>query len=129
MFYIHGSIEDNNMLLGYDDIDGTTDDILFKKYYKRLIKNTDIFKIPWEIDGYGGFVEPEVYFFGHSLDISDGENIDLIVSQCNKIHIYYMNETDRSRKILNLIKILGKEKTKQRIEDGRIKFEIIPCDT
>ncbi|MBO6114687.1 MAG: hypothetical protein J6P57_06475, partial [Lachnospiraceae bacterium] len=40
--YVHGSIEKNNIVLGYDDKNESDEDIVFKKYYRRIIKNTDL---------------------------------------------------------------------------------------
>lgn len=65
--YVHGSIDKENIVLGYDDKNSTQEDIVFKKYYRRIIKGTD--KIEWKNmhvdDGYGGYHEKNIHFYWH----------------------------------------------------------------
>lgn len=88
----------------------------------------DDFKDLCEVPGVAGYVEdmPEITFFGHSLDISDEDLLrELLSSDIHHIIIYYKNELDRSEKIMNLIKILGKKEAIERINKGEICFKPI----
>lgn len=131
--YPHGKVSDANTVLGYNDYDQGSQDLMFKKYYRRLINSTDYiymddFKDLCEIPGVAGYVEdmPEITFFGHSLDISDEDLLrELLSSDIHHIIIYYKNELDRSEKIMNLIKILGKKEAIERINKGEICFKPI----
>lgn len=51
-----------------------------------------------------------VYIFGHSLDISDGDILkDLILNMNVNTTIFYFNRVDYANKIANLVKVLGQE--------------------
>ena len=121
--YYHGSIEDDNMVLGYDDMDQSTDDIRFKKYYRRLINKTDYRYENQKEDGHGGYEMYPLHIFGHSLDVSDEDILRKLLEASVESHIYYKDEDDRTNKILNLIKIIGKEKTINDIQMGYISLE------
>jgi len=122
--YIHGKINEKNIVLGYDDSDGSTEDLDFKKYYQRLIYETDKIKyIKFQSsDGYGGLINHTIYFFGHSLDVSDKDILSSLFSRNNPVKIYYRDNEDKSTKIKNIIKILGKQKANQKLLSNSISF-------
>ena len=122
--YVHGSIDKENIVLGYDDKNSTQEEIVFKKYYRRIIKGTD--KIEWKNmhvdDGYGGYHEKNIHFYGHSLDISDEDILcKLMTSRAKKI-IYYMDNVDYATKIKNVILLLGKDEALKKIHNKEIEF-------
>ncbi len=126
--YVHGSIEKNNIVLGYDDKNESDEDIVFKKYYRRIIKNTDL--VDWkrlnQSDGYGGYKVKNIHFYGHSLDISDEDIMCRLMTTGAKKIIYYMDNVDYAAKIKNVILLLGKNEALDKINRKEIEFvEII----
>jgi len=115
--YVHGEINKNNIVLGYDDSEKETTNLQFKKYYQRLIYDTDRidYNRLYESDAFGGVVDYDNYFFGHSLDSSDKDILNDLFSQGNKIYIFYKDIEDKNRKIKNIISIIGKEPAEKRI--------------
>lgn len=125
--YIHGSVQDNNMVLGIRDIDETNmDSIYFKKFFQRIQKHTDV--IQW--DRFGKIQsltettrEATTYFFGHSLSKTDGDLIRSIYVNSQKIIIFYLKRhNDYEQKVINLIDTLGKEVVIQGMYSGQIEF-------
>ncbi len=125
--YIHGSVQDNNMVLGIRDIDETNmDSIYFKKFFQRIQKHTDV--IQW--DRFGKIQsltettrEAITYFFGHSLSKTDGDLIRSIYVSSQKIIIFYLKRhNDYEQKVINLIDTLGKEVVIQGMYSGQIEF-------
>ena len=133
--YIHGIATDNydntigrnNMVLGIDEYlnDSKKDEeiefIKFKKYYQRIYKKTGASYQSW-IKEISENLDKDnsIYFFGHSLNITDGDIIrDLLLGRCLdnnedykkkiKIFIYYHNDEDYSRKIINLTRVIGQD--------------------
>lgn len=52
--------------------------------------------------------ENNIYIFGHSLDITDGDILrDLILNENVYTTIYYLNREQNSQQIANLVKIIG----------------------
>lgn len=128
--YIHGKAHEggvlNNMVLGIDEyltdkrknID--TEFIAFKKFYQRIHKGTGCKYKDWveEIKQKG--IEDRknkkfpqkanLYIFGHSLDITDGDILrDLIL--CDDVHtiIYYLDKEIHGQQIANLVKVIGQD--------------------
>lgn len=125
--YIHGSVQDNNMVLGIRDIDEKDiNSIYFKKFFQRIQKHTDT--IQWDkfIENHGigsKFNIANTYFFGHSLSNTDGDLIRNIYENSFKITIYYLNgKKDYEQKVINLIDTLGKESVIQGMNSGKIDF-------
>lgn len=125
--YIHGSVQDNNMVLGIRDIDEKDiDSIHFKKFFQRIQKNTDA--IQW--NRFGKYLnltdatrEATTYFFGHSLSNTDGDLIRSIYENSCEIIIFHLNSRkDYEQKVINLIDTLGKESVIQGIYSKKIKF-------
>ena len=125
--FVHGTINDKNIVLGYNDEDSNMDDITFKKYYKRMLYGTGMYSIPIKTDDYGGYITPIVCFFGHSLDVSDEDIIKDLVKN-RKIRVYYrVDSNEKAERLMNLIKIMGKEYVEKGISDQSIIF--IPIET
>lgn len=125
--YIHGSVQDNNMVLGIRDIDEKDiDSIYFKKFFQRIQKHTDV--IQWNRFGENQSLteimrEATTYFFGHSLSKTDGDIIRGIYENSCKIIIFHLNgQKDYEEKVINLIDTLGKENVIQGIYSGSIEF-------
>ncbi len=123
--YIHGSVQDNNMVLGIRDIDEKNmDSIYFKKFFQRIQKHTDV--IQWDRFGKNQSLtettrEATTYFFGHSLSKTDGDLIQNIYENSCKV-IYLKENNDYEQKIINLIDTLGKEIVIQGMYSGQIEF-------
>ncbi len=118
--YIHGkvrenSLTDNNMVLGIDEYlndaerNINIDYMEFKKYFQRIYKKTG--------SSYKDWLEPVVmdgncymYFWGHSLDITDKDIIrELILNKWHKKIIFYHNKETLKKLIGNLIKVIGQD--------------------
>lgn len=123
--HIHGSVQDNNMVLGIRDVDEKNiDSVYFKKFFQRIQKRSDV--IQW--DKFGSDINEKAiaYFFGHSLSNNDGDLINDIYKNSHKIIIFYLkNSKDYEQKVINLIDTLGKEVVIQGINSGKIAFEPI----
>lgn len=134
ILHIHGTLSDNNIVLGYDEDVDTVSDldfVYFIKYFQRIRFMTDVLRheiINEKVIGGGivGLRDKDVYFFGHSLDITDREQLELLFGTKGKIIVYYTDETDYETKVVNIIKLLGKEATVERIKEERILFKRIP---
>lgn len=131
--YIHGkadtknTLETNNMVLGIDEylpIERRNKDvefIAFKKFYQRIYKQTGceykewidkIKKRNFECTKKGiGFAEMHnLYIFGHSLDVTDGDILrDLILTENVHTTIFYLNKKVLGQQIANLVKVLGQD--------------------
>lgn len=120
--FIHGEISHDpaNIIMGtFDTTDnnGNLKYAFFKKYFQRILKQTGNNYRNW-IDQHEGSIVS--YFFGHSLDETDGDVISYIIEKSNKIFIHYHNEESHARYILNLIRIIGKEPLLSNIYNGKI---------
>lgn len=108
--FIHGNVKKNNIVLGvgsdYYDSSYSEKSLHFYKFYQRLIKNTDTNFQRYFTERQSTKIILDI--FGHSLDPTDEDILKLCINNSNKINIYYINEQDRYDKIVNLIKILGK---------------------
>lgn len=144
--YIHGeadilnNVESNNMVLGIDEYleDDRKDKeftfLSFKKFYQRLLKQTDNKYCEWIDrikDGYDEAVHT-LYIFGHSLDSTDRDILKLFIGNDNvqtKIFYYRENQNDKSvlgKLITNLISIMGSEELIRRTGGAHKTIEFIP---
>lgn len=118
-------MEKCNMVLGIDEYldqhrrNSENCFIWFKKFYQRVYKGTDSEYIDW-IDlieenavRYRGTANPpqnEVYIYGHSLDVTDKDVLNKLITMSNtKSYIYYYSKDDLARKIENLVKVIGED--------------------
>lgn len=136
---IKNKIHTNNMVLGIDEYlpkhrkDKDVDFIAFKKFYQRIYKETGCEYRKWVDDirsdkpiknrMYGGFDENgnkviestyssqhNLYIFGHSLDVTDGDILkDLILNDNVHTTIYYLNKDVMGQQIVNLVKVIGQD--------------------
>lgn len=149
--YIHGKVdlilhkakEDSNMVLGIDEY--LNDDeknkelsfINFKKYFQRIYKRTGNEYVKWieymnknndknileEKDEFSN----HIYFFGHSLDISDKDILKKLLLESGfidemgryrdttQIIIYYKDEETYAQQIANLVRIIGQDELISRV--------------
>lgn len=135
--YIHGeakrqsNIENCNMVLGIDDdpVKSNSIDVFceeFKKYYQRLNKSTDTSYKRWmkQIKEDSNSVH-ELFIFGHSLDITDKEVLEPLISLENvNTTIFCLDKKKKSELLANLVKIIDKRTVINKIESGQIVFKI-----
>ena len=148
--YIHGkagigkNMDTCNMVLGIDEYlnepDRTADNefIEFKKFYQRIFKRTGSEYLSW-LGNFNSYIEKtgkvssskiNVYFFGHSLDITDGDIIKRLIKQkYATIIIYYHNKKALGSQIENLVKILGEEELIERTGDYQPSIIFKSCST
>lgn len=145
--YIHGRAlssrpaENNNMVLGVNEYwddpkkNVCTNFNLYKKFVQRIIKDTGIgYKKALEEmrlnykkgesckQKYHKNCVPElqnnVYIFGHSLDVTDGDILrEIILTEGVVTTIFYRNKQQQASQIANLSKILGQDELLKRTFD------------
>ena len=153
---IDNTVESNNMVLGIDEYlrgdekNTNVEMIEFKKFYQRIHKETGCLYRNWVDDiknikkiqektavykeegntvvesKYVNF--HKVFFFGHSLDVTDKDVIrDLILNDNVKTTIFYRNKADYGQKITNLVRIIGQDELIKRTggNDKSIFFKAI----
>ncbi len=132
--HIHGKIsendqEKNNMVLGVEDREDINIDLVyFKKYFQRINKASGV--------RYKKFIENDLvivgdgfdsnnynlHIYGHSLDQTDEDILKNIISNADSVIIYYYDDEDYARKIINLIKLYGRRNVEENLEGGFWKF-------
>lgn len=133
--YIHGNVNTKEkMVLGINDyltgdnINNNVEFVEFKKYYQRILNNNDMSYINWDysnVNKNGCSMPGDVYFYGHSLDITDKDILNPIIMNKNVIsHIFYNDEESHKSLIKNLIKIIGRDNLieKTRSHNPTIEF-------
>lgn len=123
ILYVHGKVHSwfNNMVLGIEDNDDENlDFVYYKKYFQciqKRLKGLDCKQLEktWGLNC-------KAYFFGHSLSKNDGEKIIEIEKSVQQMIIFYMNQEDYERKIINLIKIFGKKNAVEKFRTNKIVF-------
>lgn len=143
--YIHGKvelnrdIEETNMVLGIDeyldeDVKNTKlDFIRFKKYFQRIFKKTGSDYMNWieSICGRHNGDTNMIYFFGHSLDITDkdilGDFLDMekfMNGYRNPVYItiFYYDKKALAQQIEHSVRIIGQDTLVRKVNDGRIRF-------
>ena len=108
--HLHGST-DGKIVLGinpdkYDEVESAdTLCIAFKKYYQRVMYDTDTEYLSWiNQDG----LEYTLMVMGHSLDVTDADIIMDLFSKAREITIVYHDDNAKSSYIGNIIKMYGK---------------------
>ena len=131
------------MVLGIDEYlhePAKTDDnefIEFKKFYQRIYKRTGSKYLSWL--GYlNAYIDKtrkanppatSVYFYGHSLDITDGDIIAKLIRIENATTtIFYHSKKALGDQISNLVKILGEEELIERTGDYKPSILFKPCN-
>lgn len=141
--YIHGKAEENssvetcNMVLGIDEfLDSSREDsdnafIWFKKFYQRIYKDTESKYIDWlkeDLEENKDRTEKfplYVYFYGHSLDVTDKDVLEMLIKHENAVvRIFYHNKESMAKQIDNLVKVIGRENLihMTRGKDRKIEF-------
>lgn len=128
VFHVHGSLEKDNMVLGYDDdCPEELEFIYFKKYFQRIQKLTGyINREKFDTtDEYGLTFSNAViiHFYGHSMDKTDGDIIRELKRNSRGFVVYTYNQEDYEQKVINLIDVFGKEEATKMIQNGFIKFD------
>lgn len=113
--HIHGRADINNtvnscnMIIGIDEyLTGDAKDvdnefIEFKKFYQRILKGTGA-AYSWWIER-----DPDVYFYGHSLDVTDKDILVRLFSSDGRKTVFYLDKESLGKQIANLVKIIGQE--------------------
>ena len=125
-------VNDNNMVIGFQDDSDDVKDLTFvyyRKYFQRIVKGTGNAYLSWFIEAEHTNKRINVYVFGHSLGSMDAD-IFRALFQLRNVHftIFYYTDgksTDLESKVVNLVKILGKDKVIKFTsgQDPVIKFE------
>lgn len=135
-FHIHGELnhKPNNMVLGIDEYwskkerDRHTNFTIFKKFAQRIQKRTgrDYFEIYNKLKQSDEQVK--VYFFGHSLDVTDKDVLKMFLKDDSfEVTIYCLNEEVKGEYIANIIGIIGEKKLIYKVnqETARLEFKLI----
>ena len=134
VFHLHGSVK-NNIVLGvnadaYDDLKTIdTSFITFKKYYQRVLMETDTKYLRWYDDQLNA-AEMNIHLLvmGHSLDITDKDIISDLFNVASQITILYHNESAKASYITNLVKIFGKSGLDGFREQSKLSFLPLEMD-
>lgn len=123
VLYPHGRLKDSkSMVLGImDDKEVSLDFIYFKKYFQRIQKRTVNLKKEI-LNSTTMDKTTTIYFFGMSMGKSDEDLIKQIISVADRIEIFYYNQQDYERKIINLIDIYGREEIEKWLEEDQLIF-------
>lgn len=135
-FHIHGELNHtpNNMVLGIDEYwpkkerDRHTNFTIFKKFAQRIQKRTgrDYFEIYNKLKQSDEQVK--VYFFGHSLDVTDKDVLKMFLKDDSfNVTVYCVNEEAEGEYIANIIKIIGEKKLIYKVSQNpaRLEFKLL----
>lgn len=127
--YIHGradtlhNLNSCNLVLGIDEYldenekNSNIEFIQFKKFFQRIYKGTGCLYKDWikfyteqKIKTPKLTHELNLYFIGHSLDVTDKDILkELILCDGANTTIYYHNQEALGRMISNLVKVIGED--------------------
>ncbi len=123
-FHIHGNVLDkDSIVLGVDEVKSDTnkDFIYFVKYFQRIRKKTNQeYKSLLNCRSIGENLN--LIFYGHSLDSTDKDIIKTFVDTANHVSIYYKDQDDYEKKVINLIKLFGRDDVEDDLYSGRIEM-------
>lgn len=157
--FIHGKAKDDsnltdcNMVLGIDEYldqwhrDSENCFIWFKKFFQRINKDTETEYEDWcrQIEENAVRFQKanppqnDLYIYGHSLDVTDKDILSrLIQGKHTTTYIFYYSKADKTKKIENLVKIIGEAELIQRtrgskrtihfVETGKVPESVIDKD-
>lgn len=143
--YIHGKADINNnvntcnLVLGIDeyleghDRDEKLEFLAFKKFYQRIYKSTDSSYMEWIDEIHRNFlITYKLYIFGHSLDKTDKDVLELLICNDNvQTKIYYHRKSNDDKKelgklIRNLVRVIGAKELIRRTGGSHKTIEFIP---
>lgn len=143
--YIHGkaditnNVNTCNLVLGIDeyleerDRDNKLEFLPFKKFYQRIFKSTDSSYMEWVDEIRQNSECPyELYIFGHSLDKTDKDVLELLICNDNvQTKIYYHRKSNDDKKelgklIKNLVRVIGAKELISRTGGSHKTIEFIP---
>ena len=143
--YVHGKADINNnvdtcnLVLGIDeyleehDRDNKLEFLPFKKFYQRIYKLTDSSYMEWVDEIRQNLECPyELYIFGHSLDKTDKDVLELLICNDNvQTKIYYHRKSNDDKKelgklIRNLVRVIGAKELIRRTGGSHKTIEFIP---
>ena len=143
--YIHGkaditnNVNTCNLVLGIDeyleecDSDNKLEFLPFKKFYQRIFKSTDSSYMEWVDEIRQNSEYPyELYIFGHSLDKTDKDVLELLICNDNvQTKIYYHRKSNDDKKelgklIRNLVRVIGAKELIRRTGGSHKTIEFIP---
>ncbi|WNH12504.1 AbiH family protein [Thalassobellus suaedae] len=131
--FLHGKIDSdsNEIVLGINEIPNDELDkryfLPFTKYYQKLNNNTDFeFISDFEKKKNSNF---QFFFFGHSLDTSDEDYINEVFdfvnglkSKIKTILIIHHNKSSKSKLLINLLNIRGKDDIQALMRSKNLMF-------
>lgn len=126
--YVHGSLEDNNIVLGASGEDfENIDYVYFQKYFQRIQKKTGALYKKWIGKAKESYTDREihVYIMGHSLGMTDKDILaDFFYNNKNvsDITIFYHNQLAYEQLVISLIAMFGKEFIIEQTGKEKIKF-------
>ena len=142
--YIHGkaditnNVNTCNLVLGIDeyleehDRDNKLEFLPFKKFYQRIYKLTDSSYMEWVDEIRQNLECPyELYIFGHSLDKTDKDVLELLICNDNvQTKIYYHRKSNDDKKelgklIRNLVRVIGAKELIRRTGGSHKTIEFI----
>lgn len=142
--YIHGkaditnNVNTCNLVLGIDeyleecDRDNKLEFLPFKKFYQRIFKSTDSSYMEWVDEIRQNSEYPyELYIFGHSLDKTDKDVLELLICNDNvQTKIYYHRKSNDDKKelgklIRNLVRVIGAKELIRRTGGSHKTIEFI----
>ena len=132
VFHLHGNVQDD-IVLGInsdacDELENTdTSFITFKKYYHRIMLETDKRYLQWITDEIcDGRIDIHLLVMGHSLDVTDADIITDLFGLASEITILYHSNEAKASHIANLVKIFGKSGLDKLREEQQLTF--LPLD-
>lgn len=130
VIHLHGSLQENNIVLGFnDDNEKELQYVYFKKYMQCILKDSPILDNYQFLRGVTNGTtstydhgKPIMHFFGHSLDITDRDKLEYLFNNASEIRIYYYDEDDHEEKIEKIIALLGKRQALTQMHEKTIEF-------
>lgn len=136
--FLHGKIGNSkNLVLGINDIPNDTINkihyIPFTKYFQKLNENTDFYFLTQLSNRASSFT---FFFYGHSLDISDGDYINEIFNFIDSINkgfrrkiIIILHRSEAKATLLtNLFNIRGKDDIVKKMKENILQFKLADSD-
>lgn len=128
--FIHGRAGYNNLIVGiHETLDENLENNLldcsyFKKYFQRIFFKTGMNYKKWLPSQKKAKSDIDVYIFGHSLDVTDGEVLRYVILNENvkRTVIFYHSQDSYIAQINNLTRIIGKDNLITKTGNGEIVF-------